>query len=422
MLEPPPDGGYGQEEDPHRAAATFRCMMQLVIFHDNLESALDRGRPWIKLMSEFRARLNLLVDVSQAALCENDTDYLGVLRTWSSFWVREQRIAVADVSLGARRSEAMKALTVLRSSSIEVAATRAFKNVLDFRKGLDDGIIQLATQLKDTFPKACSTLLDEAKTRDNIAAVLGRLSKDEPVSLIEIAGAAADGHELLQQDADTTLMAEVMAAYGNAVDSFIASSKGVFEFDRLHGFFEVVIAARETGDFSSCPWMEKTNDQGIIEDMGLYDQLYKTANSTFRIAEATLKLMLKFDGCAKRVSDVQAVRDENSKVSKMEGDVKMIIATASIGNTLFQRPRPKTYTSDVKKTKAYYVKTGVQISKLGKFLRDVLKEAEMVDSIAVEADAVSVSSKDTAAAAPTDIDGKSDHAQPSSNKRPRVSS
>ncbi|CAK0900804.1 unnamed protein product, partial [Prorocentrum cordatum] len=139
MLEPPPTGGHGHEADRHWAADTFRCMMQLVIFRDNLESALDRGRPWSKLMLEFRARLSLLVDVSQAAVCENDKNYLGALRTWSSLWVRQQRIAITDVSLGARRSEAMNALTVLRSSSIEVAATRAFKNVLDFRKGLDDG-------------------------------------------------------------------------------------------------------------------------------------------------------------------------------------------------------------------------------------------------------------------------------------------
>eukprot|EP00959_Pyramimonas_sp_CCMP1952_P264243 5526061-Pyramimonas_sp.AAC.1 len=69
----------------------------------------------------------------------------------------------------------------------------------------------------------------------------------------------------------------------------------------------------------------------------------------------------------------------------MAAEIKDTIATAAIGNFSLQRPRPKTYVAGAKTTKAYFVKNGFKISKMGKFLRDVLKEAEMGEEIAAGA-------------------------------------
>eukprot|EP00959_Pyramimonas_sp_CCMP1952_P298217 6237645-Pyramimonas_sp.AAC.1 len=143
----------------------------------------------------------------------------------------------------------MKALTVLRSASIEKAATEAFKNVLNVRKSLDDGIIQLATQQKDLFPKKCTEILNEAKTHDNVVAILARLSKDEPVSLVGIIGATADCHQLLQTSTRTNdldikeVSTKMTNAYEDAVTAWIATSSAFEGFGEAHDFFKAVVPA-----------------------------------------------------------------------------------------------------------------------------------------------------------------------------------
>ena len=180
----------GSDEDE-----MFELMSSIFFFYDDLDRAFGPCRVGGSVLDEFRKRLDV-IDCAAKSMFYHDpeSDPETQLRVWSSLYVKEKQVNIADANLQQKLPNMMKALQVLRHLSVAPTVT-AF--VAAHLRISDDGdeplkkvegpFLPLASQLRGVLPPECGIIIDEAAAFKTGHGVVSRLDKGQPVNIIELA-------------------------------------------------------------------------------------------------------------------------------------------------------------------------------------------------------------------------------------------
>ena len=284
------------------------------------------------------------------------------LRAWSGVWVAQGKIAVAEAQL-VDTPETMNALRMLRGVSIGALVSGFVNGELGVQEGSGRAkakdLLPLCEQLRGVLPPECGPVMDEFKAYDKCMITAERLSREEVVTIVELAATVADARNILSkvkhQSMETkNAIASLETAWSKECAAWVEKQKHFRQFEELHDKFAQVLIAGCSGDFSKMPWLKQGNDPQVEADMEAYSDCRDDAQEVRRVSVSLGAIMKSCGG--KEEANFTEIAQAAKKVTELEKSIDTIIPTIGLGSLLMGVPRPAKFEETLKKHASDYAR------------------------------------------------------------------